>query len=76
MSARRTGSVPGVGSALTIRLSEALHGEFVAMCRERDVSASQVLRAAMRSFVASRGEFPRAMLADEPGFVPGSEGSS
>lgn len=51
---------PGAGSTLTIRLPADLHGAFMQACYEADVSASQVLRAAIREFIGSARSEGRA----------------
>jgi hypothetical protein len=42
-------------AGLRIRVDEQLRRDFLATCHTRDTTASQVLRAYMRSFVAEHG---------------------
>lgn len=42
-------------AGLRIRVDEQLRRDFVATCHTRDTTASQVLRAYMRSYVAEYG---------------------
>lgn len=47
-------------AALTIRLPADLRAAFMAACKDADLTASQVLRAAIREFVERR---PQGSLA-------------
>lgn len=40
-------------SSMTFRLPSDLHAAFVAACKAQDMTAAQVLRAAMRDFLAA-----------------------
>lgn len=44
---------------LRIRVDDALRCRFIAMCKQHDTTAAQVLRAFMRSYVAA--ELPNAV---------------
>jgi len=43
-------------ASITIRVEPELQASFMAACKAADVSASQVLRAAMRDFLASNAQ--------------------
>lgn len=42
---------PGQSSSMTFRVDADLQAAFVAACKARDVTAAQVLRAAMRDYL-------------------------
>lgn len=41
-------------SAMTIRLEDNLHHEFMAYCKNNDVPASMIIRRLMKSFLAEK----------------------
>jgi hypothetical protein len=56
---------------LRVRVDEELRREFVEICRIRDTTASQVIRAHMRAYVETFG----ADLRQKPLFGPDDSGS-
>lgn len=56
---------PGQSSSMTFRVDADLQAAFIAACKSNDVSAAQVLRAAMRAYLEnnSQGALPLEAVA-------------
>jgi len=48
---------------MTFRVDPELQAAFVAACKAQDVTAAQVLRAAMRSFLETHAQAPLPLAA-------------
>lgn len=49
--------------SMTFRVDPELQAAFVAACKAQDVTAAQVLRAAMRSFLETHAQAPLPLAA-------------
>jgi len=57
---------------LRIRVDDKLRHDFIEICKARDTSAAQVLRAFMRSYVEQHGERVRQPELFDEHLAPGS----
>jgi len=50
--------MPSASGSMTFRVDPELQAAFVAACKAQDITAAQVLRAAMRDFLAANAQAP------------------